>query len=1010
MVGWKERLKKISKRVLPIVVSIAAGTVFPPAAGAISTLLRERLSKFDLSFDDNILSSVSESILTKMDQVDEIFENFKKQLMEKNKELSHLVSSAVEYSLRDIYNQITATMQQINELKEKQASLLEDLFKEMKGLGVPAQLPQIQIGDILNTFTVARGDLLTSISSLERITTQLDQKLGEMTSAGVLSLDAFQNDFKQYLTTFNENIEIFEKKMVAVLSNGGLLSPEEMESINLKLNEFKSTLNELQNQIFAKEGAKTLDLDVIRDTLTKNANEFKNFVSEFEKKFPTLLSEKLSLPSNLSSLFDVGLKLTDKTDQISKFLADLEKDLPELIEKGKLGEVSKSLLSKVDEFEAIVSDVEARLIKVLEEQGIDVSKVSGDLKKQLAEYKDYVMEIKRKIESGELDSSELVNITNSLKQKADDLKVSISNLNVNLPAFAGIGAATVATGTVAGGGAMVSPTTMITIATKIPGLLGRLRRSKNRLDEKFLESYSALSKKLDAKSIRMMSVVQMQMAQTSSRYDINYDPDLYVERYEEKDFDEFIREMQNPEALSLSNVFLVLADAGIGKTWFLAHLANKLVDQEFPVFFISLRLGFKSQLETIFNTDYFRVDSVISQMNDIVKKPVVLFLDGLDEVPSSERSAILRYIISLGGRRDIAIVLSCRTIDWISDPAITDNLPSMNRIIYSTTEYHEVKASAMLSEFTDEQLKDACEKYGIPVPTGELFRLAKKPYILRLLSEFYTKNGRFIDINNINEVLAFIADPHGASIFNRVGIRGFSRDLLLKLIDKFVESESKEIPLEEISDMIMGDKEAWARIISSGLIKQEERMFGTFIILDEFYGKYLILLALNRKKPSERPTYASKAVLLFPELKQVIPVSVAQAPSQAMPALQTVTFPVVKAVGVVAKARLSIGNKSIDLDIPVGETRIYRSSSTGMLEANLNGMTKNLGLTDPTVSRRHLLIKFDGQQLIVIDEGSSNGTFINGQRIPRNTPYKISEGQSIRIGFGTTIQILGFAR
>jgi len=276
MVGWKERLKKISKRVLPIVVSIAAGTVFPPAAGAISTLLRERLSKFDLSFDDNILSSVSESILTKMDQVDEIFENFKKQLMEKNKELSHLVSSAVEYSLRDIYNQITAAMQQINELKEKQASLLEDLFKEMKGLGVPAQLPQIQIGDILNTFTVARGDLLTSISSLERITTQLDQKLGEMTSAGVLSLDAFQNDFKQYLTTFNENIEIFEKKMVAVLSNGGLLSPEEMESINLKLNEFKSTLNELQNQIFAKEGAKTLDLDVIRDTLTKNANEFKN--------------------------------------------------------------------------------------------------------------------------------------------------------------------------------------------------------------------------------------------------------------------------------------------------------------------------------------------------------------------------------------------------------------------------------------------------------------------------------------------------------------------------------------------------------------------------------------------------------------------------------------------------------------------------------------------------------------------------------------------------------------
>ncbi|MCD6484466.1 MAG: hypothetical protein J7L47_05065 [Candidatus Odinarchaeota archaeon] len=33
MAKWKERLKKIGKRVLPIVVSIAAGSVFPPAAG-----------------------------------------------------------------------------------------------------------------------------------------------------------------------------------------------------------------------------------------------------------------------------------------------------------------------------------------------------------------------------------------------------------------------------------------------------------------------------------------------------------------------------------------------------------------------------------------------------------------------------------------------------------------------------------------------------------------------------------------------------------------------------------------------------------------------------------------------------------------------------------------------------------------------------------------------------------------------------------------------------------------
>jgi len=43
---------------------------------------------------------------------------------------------------------------------------------------------------------------------------------------------------------------------------------------------------------------------------------------------------------------------------------------------------------------------------------------------------------------------------------------------------------------------------------------------------------------------------------------------------------------------------LVLTDAGMGKTWFLAHLASKLVEKGEITFFVSLRRGLKEQLET----------------------------------------------------------------------------------------------------------------------------------------------------------------------------------------------------------------------------------------------------------------------------------------------------------------------------------------------------------------------------------------------------------------------------
>ncbi|MBO7725114.1 MAG: SpoIIE family protein phosphatase [Thermoguttaceae bacterium] len=55
-------------------------------------------------------------------------------------------------------------------------------------------------------------------------------------------------------------------------------------------------------------------------------------------------------------------------------------------------------------------------------------------------------------------------------------------------------------------------------------------------------------------------------------------------------------------------------------------------------------------------------------------------------------------------------------------------------------------------------------------------------------------------------------------------------------------------------------------------------------------------------------------------------------------------------------------------------------------------------LEDGAVSRLHARIRFDGERFTISDIGSSNGTFVNGQRIAR--PVVLYNGDRVRIGSG----------
>jgi hypothetical protein len=55
-------------------------------------------------------------------------------------------------------------------------------------------------------------------------------------------------------------------------------------------------------------------------------------------------------------------------------------------------------------------------------------------------------------------------------------------------------------------------------------------------------------------------------------------------------------------------------------------------------------------------------------------------------------------------------------------------------------------------------------------------------------------------------------------------------------------------------------------------------------------------------------------------------------------------------------------------------------------------------LAEPRVSGVHATLRFDNGVLMVRDEGSNNGTYVNGMRIPANVFTPISSGGQLRFG------------
>lgn len=66
------------------------------------------------------------------------------------------------------------------------------------------------------------------------------------------------------------------------------------------------------------------------------------------------------------------------------------------------------------------------------------------------------------------------------------------------------------------------------------------------------------------------------------------------------------------------------------------------------------------------------------------------------------------------------------------------------------------------------------------------------------------------------------------------------------------------------------------------------------------------------------------------------------------------------------------------------------------------GEAAELVLGDPSVSRRHALIRADGTTAVVEDLGSSNGTYVNDE--PVTQPRRVTDGDRVRLG-GSALEV-----
>jgi len=94
-------------------------------------------------------------------------------------------------------------------------------------------------------------------------------------------------------------------------------------------------------------------------------------------------------------------------------------------------------------------------------------------------------------------------------------------------------------------------------------------------------------------------------------------------------------------------------------------------------------------------------------------------------------------------------------------------------------------------------------------------------------------------------------------------------------------------------------------------------------------------------------------------------------------------------------ARQGIGRLTV-LESPEDEPPVGRAISLGPINSIGRNMNNTVYVEDDFASAAHAMLTFRGRSWFVEDQGSTNGTYVNGHRIDR--PVALSYGDELMIG------------
>ncbi|NWF96016.1 MAG: HEAT repeat domain-containing protein [Candidatus Thorarchaeota archaeon] len=405
----------------------------------------------------------------------------------------------------------------------------------------------------------------------------------------------------------------------------------------------------------------------------------------------------------------------------------------------------------------------------------------------------------------------------------------------------------------------------------IEAILQRLGSMERGLDisfRRFITSYSEPAK-LDYKRLQVISQLQRQRTVIASGFGIRYDPSMYVPRTaEESNFNKFVGEA----GMTDRNIFVVLGNVGLGKTWFMARMSSQSLEAGFPTFFVPLSHGIKA-LTSVFQVETLpALVDLIDPILDAAKEHAFIFLDGLDEMDPSNIRALMGALAT--ARSDsVSFVLSCRVADWTSNRAIVRGADEIKYFIYDVPQATaaarglrvNTPVSVLMSEFTETEMKAAMRKYGLPeaVPF-DLLPLLSRPYIMRLSADWYRQVGSLPSPSSPEFLDLFAGGPeYTDSVFRRLGILT-ERDSLYATVEKLIQAQKEHLQLFELP--IEPESTTFSTLVSSGMLRITLDRSGTLVSVNPEFFIPLCSLAILRYQGD-----ASKVDNLLGQLERYMP-------------------------------------------------------------------------------------------------------------------------------------------